>query len=75
VVNLAETVKMDNIGRILIPKSIRQKLDSNEFEVHYVNDKLELIPVRHPVELFGTLKKTNRKKLDSIHGEDHEFAS
>ena len=37
------------------------------------NEKLELIPVKHPLELFGTLKSVKLKKLDEIHGEDHEF--
>jgi len=46
---------------------------SDEFEVKIEKDKLELIPVKHPLELFGTLKSVKLKKLDEIHGEDHEF--
>ncbi len=67
------TVKIDRFGKIFIPKEIRKKMVSDEFEVKIEKDKLELIPVIHPLELFGTLKSVNLKKLDEIHGEEHEF--
>ena len=67
------TVKMDRFGKIFIPKEIRKKMVSDEFEVKLEKDKLELIPVNHPLELFGTLKSVKLKKLDEIHGEEHEF--
>ena len=67
------TVKIDKFGKIFIPKEIRKKMVSDKFEVKIEKDILELIPVKHPLELFGTLKSVKLKKLDEIHGEDHEF--
>ncbi len=72
---MSVTVKIDKFGKIFIPKKIRKQLVSNEFEVIIENDKLELIPVKHPLELFGTLKSVKLKKLDEIHGEDHDFTA
>ena len=74
-VNLTVTVKIDKFGKIFLPKAIRRKITSSEFEVRFKKDRLELIPVKHPVELFGTLKDLHKKKLklDELHGEDHEF--
>jgi bifunctional DNA-binding transcriptional regulator/antitoxin component of YhaV-PrlF toxin-antitoxin module len=67
------TVKIDKFGKIFVPKTIRNKMVSDEFEVEIEKDVLKLIPVKHPLELFGTLKSVKFKKLDEIHGEDHEF--
>ena len=72
-VRLGITVKIDKFGKIFIPKKIRKKMVSDEFEVKIEKDKVELIPVIHPLELFGTLKSVKLKKLDEIHGEEHEF--
>ncbi len=74
-VKVTDVVKLDKFGKIFIPKEIRDKIGATEFEIIVEEDHLELIPVRNPIELFGTLKKIDRKKLDEIHGEDHEFAS
>ena len=75
VVNMSITVKIDEFGKIFIPKRIRQTLPSNEFEIIVKKDIVELIPVKEPIELFGTLKKIKMETIDEIHGEDHDFAS
>jgi len=67
------TVRLDRFGKIFIPKEIRKKMVADEFEVNFEEEKIELIPVKHPLELFGTLKSVSIKKLDEIHGEEHEF--
>ena len=67
------TVRIDRFGKIFIPKVIRNRLSSDEFEVRIKKEKLELIPVKHPLELFGTLKTIKTKELDEIHGEDHDL--
>ncbi len=69
------TVKIDKFGKIFFPKRIRNLIQGDEFEVHILDNKVELIPVMKPIELFGTLKKTNKKYLDAIHGEEHVFGS
>ena len=69
------TVKIDKFGKIFLPKSIRRQIQANEFEVHIEDEKVELIPIKEPLELFGTLKKTNKKHLDKIHGEEHDLGS
>ena len=72
-VKIVTKVKIDKFGKISMPKKIRKKMVSDEFEVKFEKDKLELIPVKHTLELFGTLKSVKLKKLDEIHGEEHEF--
>ncbi len=67
------TVKLDKFGKIFIPKKIRMKLKAEEFEVVLNKGKLELIPVRNPLSLFGTLKNIDMRDLDEVHGEEHEF--
>jgi bifunctional DNA-binding transcriptional regulator/antitoxin component of YhaV-PrlF toxin-antitoxin module len=75
VVKLTITVKIDKFGKIFLPKALRKKISAIEFEVHVKKDRLELIPLKHPLELFGTLKSidTKKLKLDELHGDDHEF--
>jgi len=67
------TVKLDTYGKIFIPKGIREQLPSNEFEIVVKEEVVELIPVKSPLELFGTLRSLKMSALDEIHGEDHEF--
>lgn len=67
------TVKVDSYGKIFIPKGIRDQFTSNEFEIVVKEKVVELIPVKSPLDLFGTLKSLNMSALDEIHGEDHEF--
>lgn len=67
------TVKIDKFGKIFLPRNIRKNLDADKFEVVVKDGVVELIPVRNPLALFGTLKSLDIGTLDEIHGEDHEF--
>ena len=67
------TVKLDSYGKIFIPKAIRTQFTSDEFEISVKKEVVELKPLKSPTALFGTLKKIDRKLLDDIHGEEHEF--
>ena len=68
-------VKMDKFGKMFFPKDIREKISDDEFEVFITDEKIELIPVKKPLDLFGTLKGIDKKHLDEHHGEDHDIAS
>ncbi len=74
-VNITITVKIDKFGKIFLPKRIRRKLTAEKFEVRVEEGVIELIPVKSPLELFGTLKSIDMSVLDEIHGEDHEFGA
>ncbi len=67
------TVKLDDFGKIFLPKEIRMKLKAKKFELIFNKGHLELIPVKSPSALFGTLKDLDLSDLDEIHGEAHEF--
>ena len=69
------TVKIDRFGKIVIPKKIRKALSAEEFEINVEEGVVKLIPVKNPLELFGTLKDFDMSVLDEIHGEDHEFGA
>ena len=68
-------VNMHRLGRILIPKRIRQEIGADEFEMVLEGGKIELIPVKNPLEYFGTLKGIDIEELDEVHGEEHDIAS
>ncbi len=74
-VKTSNLVKIDDLGRILIPKRIRKEIGARQFEINIANGKLELTPVKHPLELFGTLEGVDIGELDGIHGEEHDLTS
>ena len=67
------TVKIDRFGKIFLPRKVRKKLNAEKFEIIIKDGVVELIPVRNPFDLFGTLKSLDTGILDGVHGEDHEF--
>jgi bifunctional DNA-binding transcriptional regulator/antitoxin component of YhaV-PrlF toxin-antitoxin module len=67
------TVKIDKFGKIFLPRNVRKKLNAEKFEIVIKDGVVELIPVKNPLALFGTLKSLDTGILDEIHGEDHEF--
>ena len=73
--NITNLVKIDDLGRILIPKRIRKEIGVRQFEINIEDGKLELTPVKHPLELFGTLEGIDLRDLDEIHGEEHDLTS
>ncbi|UCG70760.1 MAG: hypothetical protein JSV09_07095 [Thermoplasmata archaeon] len=74
-VKLTITVRIDKFGKIFIPKKIRKNLMAEEFEIIVNNGVVELIPVKNPLALFGSLRSLDKKALDEIHGEEHEFGA
>ncbi len=70
---MADTVKIDIHGKVFIPKAIRDLFPSNEFEILIKEKVVELIPVKNPLDLFGTLKSFDMSTLDEIHSGDHEL--
>ena len=70
---MSEMVKLDGHGRVLIPKKFREALGVDEFELMLEDGILNLIPVKNPLDLFGTLRGLDTKGLDGIHGEEHEI--
>ncbi|MDY6865864.1 MAG: AbrB/MazE/SpoVT family DNA-binding domain-containing protein [Halobacteriota archaeon] len=58
---------VDQNGRIVIPMKVRKIFNTNKFEIHVDDEKIELIPVKSIGTLFGTLKelKTDSKESDS----------
>ncbi|MCK5772658.1 MAG: AbrB/MazE/SpoVT family DNA-binding domain-containing protein [Thermoplasmata archaeon] len=73
--NITNLVKIDDLGRVLIPKRIRNEIGVRQFEINIANGKIELTPVKHPLELFGTLEGVDIGELDGIHGEEHDLTS
>ena len=70
---MSVVVKIDQFGKIFIPKKIRGQLPAQEFEIIVKDDVVKLIPIRHPSQLFGSLRSLNITAVDEIHGEEHEF--
>jgi bifunctional DNA-binding transcriptional regulator/antitoxin component of YhaV-PrlF toxin-antitoxin module len=70
---MTEMVRIDNFGKIFIPKRYREKLTETEFQIAIRGQEIVLRPVRHPLSLYGALKGLKRSGLDEVHGEgDHE---
>ena len=57
---MSELVKLDDFGKIFLPKRVREKLTSREFVVEFDEGDLVLKPVRDPLEFFGALKGMKR---------------
>jgi AbrB family looped-hinge helix DNA binding protein len=74
-VKTVKLVKIDKYGKIFIPKWIRKKLNARSFEVSLEKEKVVLKPIKHPLQLFGTLKDLNLVKLDKMHEEEHELTA
>lgn len=73
---MEETVKVDKFGKLFIPKKIREKIDAKEFEIFLKEGILHLRPVKHPLKLYGTLKKLKVSKLKEMHEEEeHEITA
>ena len=57
---------VDQNGRVVIPMKVRKIFNTNKFEIHVCDDKIELIPVKSIGTLFGTLPglKTDSNEND-----------
>ncbi len=68
---MAITVKLDKYGKIFIPKSVRSQLDTEEFQVQMVDGVVELIPIRTPLDLYGTLSEVDDAEVQRIEDDGH----
>ncbi len=70
---MEERVKIDKFGKMFIPKKIREMFDAKEFEIILKEGIIHLRPIKHPLKLYGTLKKLSISKLKETHmEEEHE---
>ncbi len=67
---MAELLKMDKSGRIVIPGRIRKKFPAGLFTVDVDDERIELRPVRSLPSLFGTVPGIDMKRLYEEHEEE-----
>jgi AbrB family looped-hinge helix DNA binding protein len=65
-------ITIDSTGRMVLPKKIRERFESNRFEVREVKGHIELIPVKPLTSLFGILPDIDLKKLYREHDQEVE---
>lgn len=66
---MAELIKMDKNGRIVIPGKVRKRFATALFTLDVDEHRIELRPVKPLSELFGTIPELD---LDRIHEEHDE---
>ena len=67
---MGKTVTMDKSGRIVIPLRIRQKFNTNRFELNADDDKIELTPIKPLESLFGKVPELDIGKIKKEHKEE-----
>ncbi len=60
----AQIVEMDDRGRILIPKRLRESIRSKRFLLTVRDGRIELIPLEDPEEAFRKLKGLRQLPFD-----------
>lgn len=69
---MEKIVTMDKSGRIVIPLRIRQKFNTNRFELNANEDKIELTPIKSIESLFGKVPELDIGKIKKEHKEESE---
>ena len=69
---MSELVKIDDYGKIFLPKRIRDKLTAREFLVDIEEDDLILRSVRDPLDFFGTLRGIDASEVERMRREDEK---
>lgn len=64
------TVKMDNSGRMVIPKTIRKKFPNNRFEISIEQGMIILKSVPPLRSLLGIIPDLNMKEIYDEHEEE-----
>ncbi len=60
-------VELDDKGRLVLPKSVREAVSSLKFDVTIENrNRVVLVPVLTPKELFGAFK-TGAVRIENFH--------
>jgi len=65
-----ELVTIDRSGRMVLPKKIRDRFDSNRFEVKATEDCIELIPIEPLSSLLGALPDIDLEKIYREHDQE-----
>ncbi len=66
-------VTIDVLGRLLLPKHIRDLFKTKRFVVNVEKDEIILKPVKTWDELFGSFPGLNTKLLKKMREEDAEY--
>ncbi|MEK6924253.1 MAG: AbrB/MazE/SpoVT family DNA-binding domain-containing protein [Candidatus Micrarchaeota archaeon] len=63
-------VTIDALGRLLIPKQVRESFNTRQFYLHAEREELRLTPVKSWDELFGSLPSLSARDLKKMRTED-----
>lgn len=53
---MADYIKMDENGRLVVPKKIREYIKSNKFIMKIENKRIILEPIKGVDELYGAMR-------------------
>lgn len=67
-----EIITIDQSGRLVLPKKIRNIFDTDRFEVRTTESVIELIPVKSLRSLLGALPDLDINKIYKEHEEEVE---
>lgn len=65
-------VEVDKSGRLLIPKSVRDKFSTHRFLLETQKDEITLKPLKTWDELFGSIPELKTDRLKKLRKEDAE---
>jgi len=68
-----EIITVDQNGRLVLPKKIRNIFDTDRFEVKTTDDSIELIPIKPLHTLFGILPEIDMEKIYREHNLEVEM--
>jgi AbrB family looped-hinge helix DNA binding protein len=68
-----EIITIDQSGRLVLPKKIRNRFDTDRFEVKTTDDAIELIPIKPLHTLFGILPEIDMEKIYREHNREVEM--
>jgi bifunctional DNA-binding transcriptional regulator/antitoxin component of YhaV-PrlF toxin-antitoxin module len=68
-----EIIIIDQSGRLVLPKKIRNSFETDRFEVRKSGDTIQLIPVKPLHSLFGILPEIDMEKIYREHNREVEM--
>lgn len=68
-----EIITIDQSGRLVLPKKIRNSFDTDRFEVRKTDDSIELIPIKPLHSLFGILPEIDMERIYREHNHEVEM--
>lgn len=69
---MADTIKMDGKGRVLISAGIHRKYRTRQFFLENDGNRIQLIPIRSMTPLFGTIPEPDLLRICSGHEEEED---